>query len=428
MSTSKIGRPARAGLWVVAVVVAVAQAWAGLSRPIGDRLADLQVYLGSVTELRGGGSLYDFAAAGTGAPFTYPPFAGLVFLPLALVPFALVAVAWSVATFGVVLLLARAVARQPEGRTHPVALVALVLFASAPISSNFRFGQISVFLVLAVLVDALDVVPARWRGIATGVAAAIKLTPLIFVPYLWFAGRRRAALTATGTFLAGTALAGLLLPGESLRFWFTEVWNVNRVGHLTTTGNQALNGALLRWGVDDHSRTLLVAVVGGVVVVLALVRAVRAHRNGSPLSAVVIVGAAGLVFSPVSWTHHQVWLVLAALAAVSARPSRNVCWQVGVVAVMVLPVTGLLAGTPLAPVTGNARLWLAIAIAAVIPFVAVRTPAAPAPALPVQASVIPTPARSTGPAAEGGPLSPLGPSVAPSEAGPAHRGGLAGPG
>lgn len=353
-------------------MVVAAHAWAILGRPFADRLADLQVYLGSVAELRGGGSLYDFAAVGTGAPFTYPPFAGLVFLPLSVASFPSVAVAWTLATVAVVVLLAHVLARTPEGRNHPVALLALVLFAAAPISSNFRFGQISVFLVAAVLADALGVVPARFRGILTGMAAAIKLTPLIFVPYFWFSGRRTVAISATGTFLSATALAGLVLPGESARFWRTEVWNVNRVGHITTGGNQSLNGALLRSGLGDHPRALLVAVLGGLIVVLALIRAVRAQRNGSPLTAVIMVGAAGLVLSPVSWTHHQVWLVLAALPGVSTLRWRNVVWQAVVLAAMVLPVVGL------GPVFGNSRLWLAVAVAAVIPFTAVRTPDKPA--------------------------------------------------
>src|SRR3954452_8513613 len=80
--------------WSAAVVVASAQAWGGLHRPYLDRLSDLQVYLGSVAGLWHGESLYDFVAAATGAPFTYPPFAGLVFTPLAFLPFSAVAVAW----------------------------------------------------------------------------------------------------------------------------------------------------------------------------------------------------------------------------------------------------------------------------------------------------------------------------------------------
>src|SRR4051794_6754069 len=85
-------------LWSAAVLVAVAQALGGLLRPYVDRLSDLQVYLGSVQVLHDRGSLYDFAAAATGAPFTYPPFAGLVFSPLVLIPFPVLAVLWCDAT------------------------------------------------------------------------------------------------------------------------------------------------------------------------------------------------------------------------------------------------------------------------------------------------------------------------------------------
>ena len=383
-------------IWVAAVLLASLQAWGGLHRPLVDRLSDLQVYLGSVDTFWHGGSLYDFAAAATGAPFTYPPFAGLVLSPLAFVPFAVVAWAWSAATLLVVVAVAYAVMRHSElrggeGGGWRVAAVALVLFASAPISSNFRFGQISVFLVAAVLVDALRVVPERYRGIATGLAGAIKLTPLIFVPYYWFSGQRRTAVTATVTFFVGTAVAWLVLPGESVRFWFTEIWNVNRVGNIATGGNQSLNGALLRWELPDSARTVIVALVGSAVVVLALIRAVRADRNGYPLAAVVIVGAAGLVFSPVSWTHHQVWLVLALLLAVSTQARTNLIWAAIVLAVMALPIISVGTGLPTGFLTENARLWLAIAVAAVVPFVAVRRPE---PAVEAPAEVAAAPART----------------------------------
>ncbi len=368
-------------LWGAAVLVALSQAWGGLRRPTVDRLADLQVYIGSVEALWDKGSLYDFAAEWTGAPFTYPPFAGLVFSPLPLMRFAVLAPLWSAVTIVAVALLAVAVARRSElrGLRAPwlPAAIAVALFASAPISSNLRFGQVSVFLVALVLVDCLRLVPDRYVGIATGVAGALKLTPLIFVPYLWFSGQRRAAVTATASFLACTALAWAVLPGDSLRFWFTKLWDVNRVGNIATGGNQSLNGALLRWDVPETARTLVMALVGGAVVVFALVRAVRAARNQRPLAAAVMVGAAGLVLSPVSWTHHQVWLVLAALVAVSDRPRRNLVWAGVVLAVMVLPVTSVGASLSGSAVTGNARLWLAIAVAAVLPFVAVRRPDTP---------------------------------------------------
>ncbi|GAA1603373.1 glycosyltransferase 87 family protein [Actinoplanes couchii] len=360
-------------LWALAMVVAAVQVWAGLHLTSGASLADLRVYLGSLETLHAGGALYDYAAPGTGAPFTYPPFAALVFAPLPLLPFVVVATLWTAGTLAAVAGIARLV--RPAG----AAFVALALVASAPVSSNLRYGQISVFLVLLVLADALRVVPERYRGIATGVAGAIKLTPLIFVPYYWFSGQRRTAITSVVSFVTATALAWIVLPAESTRFWFTTLFNVNRVGNISTGGNQSLNGVLLRWDIDDHIRTPVVALIGAVVVILALWRATRAHRAGDDLTAAVLVGAAGLVFSPVSWTHHQIWLVLAAFLVVSRRTGVNVLWTVLALAIMIVPVLRIAEVLSDEVITGNARVWLAVAVAALIPFRHVSAPMTPSP-------------------------------------------------
>jgi alpha-1,2-mannosyltransferase len=358
--------------WILAAGVAGLQAWGGLRRSPGDRLSDLQVYRGAVADLWHGGSLYDFTAQNGAAPFTYPPFAGLVFAPLHPIPFVVLAPLWGVCTFAVVAGLAWAVAGRSEIRWSDrrllAPLLAIALFASAPISSNFRFGQVSVFLVALVLLDALAVVPERWRGVATGVAGAIKLTPMIFVPYYWFSGQRRTAIVSTTTFFLCTALAWLVLPSDSARFWFTEIWNVNRVGHIATGGNQSLNGALLRAEVPESARAAVAGIVGLVVVAVALYRAALAYRQGRPLLAAVIIGAAGLVFSPVSWTHHQVWLVLAVLVAVGAGVRARAVWIAVLLAVMILPVTSHGSRLPGAEfVLGNARLWLALTLAVALP-------------------------------------------------------------
>jgi alpha-1,2-mannosyltransferase len=360
-------------LWCAAAVIAILQAWGGLGRSLNERLSDLQVYLGGVDSLRSGNSLYDFAAAKDGAPFTYPPFAGMVFLPITRLDTMVVMVAWSVFTIAAVAVIAMLCVRPAEScwrlpSTPVLPLLALLLFLSAPVSSDLRFGQVSIFLALMVLVDSLKVVSPRFAGIATGVAAAIKLTPLIFIPFLWFSGQRRAAVTALGAFAAATGLTWLFMPGESKRYWTVEVLDVNRVGNITSGGNQSLNGALLRLGVADDTRSAVVVLLGGIVVLVALWRAAHAARAGHLLAAVVIVGASGLVFSPVSWTHHQIWLILAAAVPLSCGMRGNRIWAAAVAVLMIAPVTSIGANLPGGVIWGNARLLLAVAIACVIPF------------------------------------------------------------
>ena len=340
--------------WLPAALAALVTAWAVLARPADVRLSDLGVYTGAVEGLTHGAGLYDFISAGN-APFTYPPFAGLVFLPLAGAPDLPLQIAWTLATIVTVAGLARML-----GRRAPA--YALVLVLSAPVSSDLKYGQVSIFLAALIAVDLLALRHSRCQGLLIGLAAAIKLTPLIFIPLLWLAGRRRAAVLAAATFAACGALAGLALPGDSWRFWTTEVAHVSRLGYITSVGNQSLNGALLRVELSAPVRSAIVLLAGGAIAALALHRAGRRARAGDWFSALVLTGAASVVLSPVSWTHHQIWLVLAALLPVRGAAWARRAWPALVLVVMVLPVPAL--GPPL---WSNSRLLLAITIAVLLP-------------------------------------------------------------
>ena len=346
--------------WLPAIFVAAVTAHGALTRPAAIRLSDLGVYVGAVGGLRHGTSLYDFISTGN-APFTYPPFAGLLFWPLTWVPTLPLQIGWTLATIAAASWIAHVV----TPRQMAVPMLGLALMISAPVSSDIRYGQVSVFLAAMVAVDVLR--PSRWQGVLIGLAAAIKLTPLIFIPMLWFAGRRTAAATAAGTFAAAGVLAAIVLPGDSWRFWTVEVSHVSRLGYITSVGNQSLNGALMRFEVAAPFRSAAVLIVGGAVAALALRRAARFGRAGDWFSALVVAGAASIVLSPVSWTHHQVWLVLAALLPVRLPAWARRAWTIAVLAIMLLPVTAL--GPPLC---GNARLLTAIVIAAALPLTSER--------------------------------------------------------
>jgi alpha-1,2-mannosyltransferase len=152
------------------------------------------------------------------------------------------------------------------------------------------------------------------------VAAAIKLTPLIFVPHLFFTGRWKDGLRALGTFVALEAVMFAVIPVDAARFWRDSATDPSRVGSVHWIFNQSLNGLVNR---ATHLAPWSLAVAAGVAAVLAVPAVwlvVRLHRRGENAAALLVTAFYGLLLSPVSWSHHWVWCVpLLTLLVVKAR-------------------------------------------------------------------------------------------------------------
>ena len=85
--------------------------------------------------------------------------------------------------------------------------VALMCVVLAPVRDTLGTGQINLVLMLLVMADCL-LPGTRWpRGMGIGIAAAVKLTPLIFALFFVTGRQWRACAVAIGTFVA-TGLAG----------------------------------------------------------------------------------------------------------------------------------------------------------------------------------------------------------------------------
>ncbi len=182
---------------------------------------DFHVYLAGAHDLFSG-TLYSQPTRGD--LFTYPPFAALVFLPLTWVPSTTAAqVVWALLNEAALLALLIVVigAVRPDiprrsRRLWAVGLSAPALFLD-PVLLAVRHGQVDILVTLLVVWDLVGARRLGMRavppGVATGLAAAIKLTPLIFVPYLLLTRRFKAAGRCTGTFVAAEAVAFAISPG-----------------------------------------------------------------------------------------------------------------------------------------------------------------------------------------------------------------------
>ncbi|MCH0567550.1 bifunctional glycosyltransferase 87/phosphatase PAP2 family protein [Streptomyces sp. MUM 2J] len=365
----------RLTLWLVAALLAARQVAVVLNSPRGERLIDLETWVGPAGVLHVSGSLYDSTR------FTGTPFGGLVLKPLTRAAEQALGWGW---TFGTLLLVvalglvaARAlpqpVARRTSQLAAPVAVSLLML--SLPVRNTLWLGQTSIIPVLLVLAGCFVVRGERAGGLCVGLAAALQPTVLLFAPLLWFTGRRTAARSAGAAFATCTLLAWVAMPDDSHTYWVHHMAGVGLGGEADALANQSLHGALLRAGLSGPAEIVLFLLAGAGVAVLGVRRGVRYARDGQLLLAVAVTGCAVVAISPTAWQHQLLWVLLAVVGRVGRRASDRYVWPVAVLLVMTLPAGMLLPDKPLfEPFIDNLVLLTALAAATAVPFLARSSP------------------------------------------------------
>ena len=278
-------------------------------------------------------------------PFTYPPFAALAFSPLAVLARPGAQVVWAVVNvaslFGIIALSLRAV-RPDMDRTRLV-MWSVVLLGPAgqldPVRLTLYFGQVNLVLCFLLLADLMYTLEFRGRtlprGVLVGVAAAVKLVPLVFIPYLFVTRQARAAWIALGAFAACSLLATALDPATSWSYWTKYATDAARVGSPWYISNQSIQGTLDRLAHRNMS-SAVVDVLGAVVLVAGIALARWAYRDSSPFLGVLVCATTGMLVSPITWEHHLVWAVpiLLWLACASDRPARGPVWAAAATVVL----------------------------------------------------------------------------------------------
>jgi alpha-1,2-mannosyltransferase len=247
--------------------------------------------------------------------FTYTPFAAIIFAVVSVIPWSLLPRLVQVANL-VFLLVAAWFTMDALGYTSRRAKAGGMLAGAAaglltePVFRTMFLGQINLFLMALIIWDLRQPDRRWWKGIGTGIAAGIKLIPIVFVPYMLLARRfREAALTAAGA--ACTVLLGfVVIPADSADFWLHGLlFQDGRTGFAGWTGNQSLDGLVTRLAGSLYAATVPWAATVLAATVAGLVCAAVFDRAGHRMLAIVTTSLVGLLDSPISWDHHWVWVV-----------------------------------------------------------------------------------------------------------------------
>ena len=178
--------------------------------------------------------------------------------------------------------------------------------------------------MLAVLVDLVRP-DRRWAGVLVGIAAGVKLTPLVFVVLLVLVGRRAAAGRAALAFAGTVAVGFVAMPAAAAAYWTDRLVDAGRVGPPALAHNQSVYGALTRL-LDGRPPTLLWLAVAGPLALAALLVGAGWWRRGDRVLGTGLGALAMLLLSPVSWSHHWVWVVPVALALWERSRWAGVAW------------------------------------------------------------------------------------------------------
>jgi alpha-1,2-mannosyltransferase len=182
----------------------------------------------------------------------------------------------------------------------PCALIFLGFLLFEPSRDTFSYGQVNLLLLVLVCSDLRG---GKRAGLGIGLAAAIKLTPVVFIGYLILSRQYRQAATAIATAAGATVLALVIAPEASIEFWTDAVWDTNRIGRLYQVSNQSLRGVVARL---DAPPTLWLAAVA--LVVAYWCWWVRS-RKPDPVTGFAVTGVIACLVSPITWVHHLVWLI-----------------------------------------------------------------------------------------------------------------------
>jgi alpha-1,2-mannosyltransferase len=288
--------------------------WGGIRKGIW---VDLDVYIRGAAAVMRHEPLYSVSVHGL--PFTYPPFAAVLYVPLELL--GVVGARWvlTLASIGCYVVVVVVCARRLRMNLAIAAVIGLAGLTFEPFVRTILLGQINLVLLALVVIDCL-VVPARYRGMMVGLATGIKILPGAFILLLMLKREWGAVARAVGVFAATVAVGAVFAPHDSWLFWRGGFINLSRFGPESIIGgdNQSLSAAFMRLSHDISPPTILMLLMSLGVMTLGLVAAKRQIDSGNDVNGLVCIAFASMLASPISWTHHWVWAVLALLVLVQS--------------------------------------------------------------------------------------------------------------
>lgn len=321
-------------LRIVAVLGCVAGVGVtGRQMLITDFPVDMIIYREGVLAFLEGREMYavPMYAGDLALPFIYPPFGALALVPLSVGEWLthdlagdLMIMLSSALVLACLWFVLRAATGARVDRDSLLALTTVTwagMMLIEPVWLNAGFAQVNIVIMGLVI---LDLVPRKRflpQGTLIGIAAAIKISPLAML--LFFLLRRdfRAILTTALSALVATGIAALIRWDATVEFFSSVLLGMGTESEFGVDSayqsNSSLKGMIMRWyltpeSLDAHSTqaNVIWLVLSLATIILGGWFMIALMRRDMLVDAALVNAVIMLLISPVSWSHHWVWLTL----------------------------------------------------------------------------------------------------------------------
>lgn len=223
-----------------------------------------------------------------------------------------------------------------------------------PVINTLGMGQVNLWVLGGCLLSFYNCEKGRMgkAGLWLGVAAGMKVLPLLLLPYFWLTGKKKTALVGLLTFLMLNMFAFN---------YFSVVRSMATVNN-PYYFNQSLPALLSRIGGIPTWGWIM-----GIIVVYCLALA-KSVARGFGLYGFALMLTTMMLISPTAWSHYFVFMIPAVIFLVSQTPQRRGwLWGCGLVLTgVVLTEPSLWQKSDLVynhGAIGGVMIWLAMTMA-----------------------------------------------------------------
>ena len=349
--------PAIAG-FIGLLGVIIATVTTAIQVMLTDFPIDMIIYREGVKAFMAGNEVYSvpMMAGDIALPFLYPPFGALVMVPLAGDWFSdamagdIVIILSNLLIGLVLLLLAFALNKQRTNRfasSDVIAVTAMVwgiVLIFEPVRLNNGFAQINIILMALVALDLIPRKRLKWlpQGWLIGIAAAIKITPLAMLLYFLVRKEIKPIITAGISAIVATAIAAAVRWDVAWEYFTVNLLSMGSGGEIGVQtayqSNSSLKGFLERLYTSQEAMdtasmitTIIWFCLAIITVVLGGWLMIALNKRGLNIEAFMINAFIMLLISPVSWSHHWIWLTIAIpVLFYRAITWRHLSWVSGI--------------------------------------------------------------------------------------------------